>query len=84
MSIGYIIGFIGVGLGLAVPIPQLMKIRRGGHINGISLHTYIFLVLALACYLIHAIYINSIVFTIAQSVNLATNSVILAILWRRR
>lgn len=82
--IGYWIGWIGVGFGLAVPIPQIIKIRRTGSLDAISLHTYIFLCCALVCYLAHAIYIHSIVFTVAQSINLTTNSIILAMLMRHK
>jgi len=84
MDFGYWIGFVGIGFGIAVPIPQILKIRRTGRIDGISLQTYLFLCCALVCYLIHAIYIQSVVFTIAQSVNITTNSIILGILWRRK
>lgn len=84
MEFGYAIGWIGIAFGICVPIPQLLKIRRTGVVEGISVKTYIFLCCALVCYLAHAIYIESPVFTIAQSINLSTNSVILGILWRRR
>ena len=84
LDVGYIVGWVGVGIGLAVPLPQLLKIKRTGKVSSISLHTYIFLVAALVCYLVHAIYISSIVFTIAQSINLSTNSVILYLLVRQK
>jgi len=82
-EIGYLIGYIGLAFGILVPIPQLIKIKRTHSLNGISLHTYIFLVIALACYLAHAIYIKSIVFTIAQSINLTTNGIVLGLLIRK-
>ena len=84
MEVGYLIGWCGVGLGLAVAPPQLLKIKRTGRVDGISFHTYLFLVLALSCYLIHAIYIGSVVFQVAQASNLIVNSIILNILWRHR
>lgn len=82
--IGYWIGWIGVGFGIAVPIPQLRKIIKTKSLADISVGTYIFLCCAIACYLIHAIYIGSLVFTVAQSINLTTNGVILGLLLRRR
>ena len=82
IDFGFLIGWIGVGLGIAVPIPQLLKIRRTGGTKDISLKTYVFLISALACYLAHAIYIDSIVFTVAQSVNLTVNGVVLAYIWK--
>lgn len=83
MEIGYIIGWLGVLFGLLVAPPQLIKILRTGKVDGISLATYTFLFCALICYLIHAIYIKSLVFTVAQSVNLTTNGVILMLLIKK-
>ena len=82
--IGYWIGWIGLAFGILVPIPQIIKIFKTRSVAGISLQTYVFLVCALTCYLIHAIYIKSDVFTIAQSINLATNSVVLGFLIKNR
>ena len=70
MEIGFVIGWVGVGFGLAVPIPQLIKIIKTKSLADISMGTYIFLVCCLICYLIHAIHIKSPVFTTAQSVNI--------------
>lgn len=84
MEFGYLIGWTGVGLGLLVAPPQLIKIIRTGKCDDISLITYAALCGALICYLLHAIYINSIVFTVAQSINLVVNSVILVLLIRNK
>lgn len=82
--IGYWVGWIGVAFGLFVAPPQLWKIIKTKRTDGISLMTYIFLFLALLCYLIHAIYIKSPVFVVAQSINLTTNGIILWLLIRSR
>jgi len=81
---GYWIGWCGVAFGLCVPIPQLIKILKTRRLNDVSLGTYTFLVCCLICYLIHAIYIKSVVFTVAQSMNLATNSIIWILLMRHK
>lgn len=81
---GYWIGWLGVVFGLLVAPPQLIKIIRTGKTDGISLMTYTFLALALTCYLIHAISIGSVVFVVAQSINLITNGVILGLLIKHR
>ena len=81
---GFVIGWVGVAFGLLVPLPQLMKMIRTKSLNDIALGTYIFLFCCLTCYLIHALYIKSPVFIVAQSVNLTTNSVILGLLIRHR
>jgi len=78
------IGWIGVAFGLLVAPPQLWKILKTGKTSGISLCTYTFLVGALICYLVHALYIKDTVFITAQSVNLVTNSIILYLLVKRK
>ena len=78
------IGWCGVGFGLCVPIPQLIKIFTTRRLTDVSLGTYTFLILCLSCYLIHAIYIKSAVFTVAQGINLITNSTIWVMLMLNR
>ena len=82
MELGYIIGWVGVLFGLAVPVPQLIKIIRTKSMNDVSMGTYIFLCLTLTCYLIHAIWISAPVFIVAQSLNLVNNTLILGLLVR--
>lgn len=79
-----LIGIAGIIFGLMVAPPQLIKIIRSGKTDGISLHTYVFLVCAMVCYLIHAVAIKDAVFVVAQSLNLITNSIILVYLVRGR
>ena len=79
----YWIGWMGIALGICVPIPQLISLSKNGHTR-VAPWTYIFLCLALICYLIHAIYIKSEVFVVAQAINLVTNGTILFILMRLR
>lgn len=84
MEIGFWIGFVGVGFGLCVPIPQLIRIIKTKQTEHVALGTYCFLVVALLCFLWHAIHIGAIVFIIAQGVNLTTNSIVLSLLIRGR
>lgn len=84
MEFGYAIGFVGLAFGVCVPIPQIIKIVKTKSLNDISVGTYVLLVFCLSCYLIHAIYIESIVFTCAQAFNLCTNGIILLLLVRDR
>ena len=80
---GDVVGWAGVFVGIAVPLPQIWKlVRHSG--AGVSIGTYCLLCVAMACYLTHAILIKDAVFITAQSVNLVTNSVILVILLRRK
>ena len=77
------IGWMGVAFGLLVAPPQLYKILKSGGVKDISIWTYTFLVIAMVCYLIHAIIIKDAVFIVAQSVGLVVNSIILYLLIRR-
>jgi len=74
------IGWLGVAFGLCVAPPQLYKIIKTGKTEAISRATYSFLCLALACYLVYAIYIGDPVFITAQSINLVINSIVLGYL----
>jgi len=78
------IGWFGVLFGFFVAPAQLLRILRTGETRGISLCTYIFLLLALTCYLIHAIMIQDPTFIVAQAINIISNAAILIILLRRR
>ena len=84
LDLGYIIGYVGVVAGLFVAPAQLIRILRTKCVAGISITTYLFLILALICYLLHAIYIRSEVFILAQCVNLVVNTAIFVLLVRGR
>ncbi|KKL71929.1 hypothetical protein LCGC14_2089980 [marine sediment metagenome] len=77
MKYGNKIGWLGVLFGLAVAPPQLLRIVMTGQTEAISVVTYIFLLLAMTCYLLHAVHIKSKVFITAQAINLGVNFVIL-------
>jgi len=84
LDYGYIVGVLGIITGLLVAPPQLIKILKTNSSKDVSTFTYLFLCIALVFYLLHAIYIKSIVFTIAQSINLTFNSIILVVLLKHR
>ena len=88
MDFGYVIGWCGIACGFLVAPSQLYRIWRTKDVEAISTVTYVALNLALICYLLHAIYIESVVFMTAQSINLTTNMVILGCLvkykWMRK
>ena len=84
MELGYLIGWIGLGFGVLVPLPQLHKMIKTKKSNDVSLLTYSFLCLAMIGYLTHAVYISAPVFIVAQALNLTTNGVIFGILAARR
>lgn len=84
MDFGYLIGWFGACIGITVPLFQIRKLLKYRDGTGVSILTYTALECALLCYLLHAIYIHSEVFTVIQSVNLCTNGFVLAWLWRHR
>lgn len=77
MDFGYLIGWAGACIGITVPLFQIRKLLKSKDGTGVSILTYISLECALLCYLLHAIYIRSEVFTVIQSVNLCTNGFVL-------
>lgn len=77
---GYWIGWVGVAFGLFVAPPQLIKILRTKKVIGISRLTYVFLCLALGCYLCYAVSIQNIIFITTHAVGLIANSAILFLL----
>ena len=81
---GYFVGWLGVLFGLGVAPPQLYKLWKSKSGNDISILTYVMLCLALVFYLLHAIWIHSIIFIAAQAINLVVNSMILIHLIYRR
>ena len=83
MDYAHLIGWIAVFFGVCVPIPQLYRMLKTGKSKDVSMLTYVFLCTAMTGYLILAIYINEPVFIVAQSVNLLTNSMILAVKVKR-
>ena len=79
---GFWIGWLGIAFVATVSPAQLYKILTTGVTDGISVYTYLFLTLGLICYLIHAIHIKSVVFTVAQAVNLIPTAWVLILLVR--
>ena len=77
MKYGNKIGWLGVLFGLAVAPPQLIRIVMTGQTEAISVVTYTFLLLAMSCYLLHAIHIKAKVFITANIINIGVNFTIL-------
>ena len=77
MKYGNLIGWMGVGFGIFVAPPQLLRIVMTGQTEAISVVTYTFLLLAMTCYLLHAIHIKAKVFITANIINIGVNFTIL-------
>ena len=77
MKYGDKVGWLGVLFGMGVAPAQLVKIWMTGNTEAISVVTYTFLLLAMSCYLYHAVHLRSKVFITAQSINLVVNFAIL-------
>lgn len=73
-------GWLGLALGIFVPLPQLRKIYKSRSVSDVSIGTYALLVMAIVMYLLHALLIKDSIFIIAQAINLITNSLVLILL----
>lgn len=82
MELGYVIGWVGVALGVAIPIPQLRKMLKTKSMGDVSTGTYALLVPQMMLALMHAVYINSLVFISTYSFAVIMNGIILAMLIR--
>lgn len=76
-------GWIGLGIGQLVAWPQVMKLRRDGS-GGVSLLTYVLLLLSMALYLAHAIEIQDTVTMVSVPIAFVPNALIAVTLVRRR
>lgn len=72
-----IIGWLGVGFGITVSIPQLIKSVRARSTRGLSKHTYQLLFGAISCYLVRAIAVGEPVFIVSNSAGLVVTACIL-------
>jgi len=77
-----IIGFIGLGFGLLVAPPQIIKILKTKNATNISKHTYIFLCITIICYFIHALAIKDLVFSLSNGINLLVNGFVLSLIYK--
>ncbi len=77
-----IVGFIGLGFGLLVAPPQIIKLLKTKDSKGVSKLTYSFLVITILCYLIHAVGIGDLVFMLSNGINLFINSVALILIFK--
>ena len=68
--ISEIIGWIGVVLGVAVAVPQLIKSIKAKSTKGVSKGAYQLLFLCMLCYLVRAIAIKELIFIVSNVVNL--------------
>lgn len=72
-----IIGWVGVGLGVSVSIPQLIKSVRARSTCGLSKPSYQLLFGTIVCYLVRAIAIGETVFIVSNAFGLIVTTAIL-------
>ena len=77
MKYGDKVGWLGVLFGMGVAPAQLVKIWMTGNTEAISVVTYIFLLIMMVCYLLHAIHIKAKVFITSNIINIGVNFAIL-------
>jgi len=76
------IGWVGVGVGVCVSIPQFIKSVKERSTKGLSLRTYQLLCIAISCYLVRAVAVKEPVFIISNAFGLVITSAMLS-LFRR-
>lgn len=76
------VGWLGVLLGMSVPVWQIRKLLKTKSGKDVSIATYVALICAMSCYLFEAIRIVSWVFITAQSINIILNTFVLVWLLR--
>lgn len=73
------IGWVGVGTGLFVAIPQFMKSVRNKSTKGLSKRSYQILCATIICYLIKAIAVKEPVFIVSNSFGLVMTTAMLSL-----
>lgn len=74
-----IIGWVGVGIGIFVAVPQFRKSVKDKSTRGLSKRSYQLLCLTVICYLIRAIAVKEPVFIISNSFGLILTSAMLCL-----
>ena len=69
-TLSEIVGWIGVVLGVAVAVPQLIKSIKAKSTKGVSKGAYQLLFLCMICYLVRAIAIKELIFIVSNIINL--------------
>jgi uncharacterized protein with PQ loop repeat len=86
MDISIVAGVTALIFDCCVAPSQLLYLVKTRKTEGIFILTYIFLVLAMGLYFVHAYMISDVIFMIATAVSCAIDLVILILLlkWRKR
>lgn len=74
-----LIGWLGLGIGIFVSIPQFTKSIKDKSTRGLSKRSYQLLCLTITCYLIRAIAVKEPVFIISNSFGLIVTSAMLCL-----
>lgn len=82
MELTSIIGYIGFFFGVLVSVPQVIKSYRAKSTKGVSSLTYIFLLIAVCCYLVRAIAIKEWVFIFSNSFQIVITLTMLDLMQR--
>jgi uncharacterized protein with PQ loop repeat len=83
VHLGELTGWTSVALGQLVSWPQVMKLRRERG-EGVSLASYVIVLVSMSLFLVHAVSIGDLVSTVSVPLSLIPNVLIAATLLRRR
>lgn len=84
MSTTELIGWIGVTLSFCSTYPQIFKALKTRCVEGISIHTYLLIFIAVICYLVRAISIGAKVFIVSNSLNAISLGLMLILIFKYR
>ena len=79
-----VLGWIGLGLVQIFYLPQTIKIIRTKEVVGLSLLSWVILLVGLFFYLVYSIYVGDIVFTVGNSAGVLQSTLVIWLILRYR
>lgn len=84
METSQVFAYIGLFLSFIVSIPQIIKMIETKDVNGISMGTYVLVILTNACFLVRSIAINETPYTITNILKILTVLVVFYLYYKYR
>jgi uncharacterized protein with PQ loop repeat len=84
MVVSQVFSYIGSSLSILINIPQVIKMARTKDVSGISLTTYVLVIITNACFMVRTIDIGEGSLTIANLMKLLTGALIIYFFFKYR